>query len=74
MVYALTRYYRGDPDRIKAKTFDVVELRLQTTERTSTVVTEVAAGITTGVTTATSNSICQDEIDAARLPSIGVCC
>jgi hypothetical protein len=64
MVGIRTGYYRSDPDRIKPKTL----------ESASTVVPEVTASIATGVTTATSNSVGQNEIDTARLPSIGVRC
>jgi hypothetical protein len=54
-----------DPDGVKSQALDVVELRLKTFERATTVVSKIAACATTGVAAAASNTICEDEVYAA---------
>lgn len=69
-----TRNYWGDPNRIKAKAFDIVELRFQALECAATVLPEVAACCAASVATAPGNSVREHEVYATRLPRRSISC
>lgn len=69
-----TRNNRCDPDRVKPQVLDVVKLRFKTFKGATAVVPKVAACTSACITAATSYAIGENEVDAAGLPCIGVCC